>query len=182
MYCWSSVPSGEIRWTTSIRSGDFFLTVTPMRCTSCGQSRQGDRHAILHQHLGLIDVRSRGEDDIDLQRAIAGGLRHDVEHVVDAVDLLLDRRGDRLGDDVRGGAREQGGHLHGGRRDVGKLRDRQCAKRDDADQRQDDRKDSRKDRSIDEEMGKAHRSVPRMPRRPAAAPTGQRLRSCRSRG
>ena len=37
MYCWSSVPSGEIRWITSIRSGDFLRTVTPMRCTSSGR-------------------------------------------------------------------------------------------------------------------------------------------------
>ena len=116
------------------------------------QSRQSDRYAILHQHLGLIDVRPGGENDIDLQRTIASGLRHDIEHVVDAIDFLLDRRGNRLGDHVRGGARKQGGHLHGRRRDVGKLGDRQCSKGDDADQRQDDRKHSGKDRSIDEEM------------------------------
>ena len=31
------MPSGEIRWITIIRSGDFFFTVTPMRCTSSGR-------------------------------------------------------------------------------------------------------------------------------------------------
>ena len=61
-----------------------------------GQSRQRDRDAILHQHLRLIDVGAGLEDDVDRQRAVAGRLRNQVDHVVDAVDLLLDRRRDGL--------------------------------------------------------------------------------------
>ena len=61
-----------------------------------GQSRQRDRDAVLHQHLRLVDVGAGLEHDVDRQRAVAGRLRNHVDHVVDAVDLLLDRRRDRL--------------------------------------------------------------------------------------
>ncbi len=120
------------------------------------QPRQRDRHAVLHQHLRLIDVRSRLEHDLDRERAVAGRLRHHVEHVVDAVDLLLDRRGDRLGDDLGRGARIGRRHADGRRRDLGKFGDRQRAKGNRANQRQDDRDDAREDRPVDEEMRKSH--------------------------
>ena len=42
-----------------------------------------------------------------------------------AVDLLLDRRGDRVGHHLGAGARIVDRHLHGGRRDLRILRDRQ---------------------------------------------------------
>ena len=60
------------------------------------QSRLGDRDAVLHQHLRRIDVGARLEHHVDRQRAVADRLRGDVQHVVDAVHLLLDRCRDGL--------------------------------------------------------------------------------------
>ena len=54
------------------------------------QPRHRDRDAVLHQHLRLVDIGPGFEDDVNLRRAVAGRLRHHVDHVVDAVDLLLD--------------------------------------------------------------------------------------------
>ena len=156
MYCWSSVPSGEIRWITIIRSGDFFLHGHADALHLFRQPRQRDRDAVLHQHLRLVDIGAGLEHDVDLRRAVAGRLRHHVDHVVDAVDLLLDRRGDGLGHDLGRGARIGGGHLDGRRRDLRKFSDRQRAKRDRADKRQDDRKHAGEDRPVDEEMRKSH--------------------------
>ncbi len=68
------------------------------------QARIGDRDAILDEHLREIDVDARLEHDIDRQASVARRLRRDVEHVVDAIDLLFDRRGHRLGDHIRRGA------------------------------------------------------------------------------
>ncbi len=74
-----------------------------------------------------------------------------VEHVVDAVDFLLDRRGDGLGHRLGRGAGIAGGDRHGRRDDVGILRDRQRQIGDRADDRDDDRDDRREDRARDEE-------------------------------
>ena len=88
---------------------------------------------------------------------VAGRLRVDVEHVVDAVDLLLDRRGDGLGDAPpprrRGRSRVMltvGGAISGYSA-IGRPR---CAMS--ADDRQDDRQDRREDRPVDEEVRQAH--------------------------
>ena len=70
-----------------------------------GQTRLRDRDAILHEHLRLIDVDPGLEHDVDRKPAVAGRLRGDVEHVVNAVDLLLDRRRDGCRDDFGRGAR-----------------------------------------------------------------------------
>ena len=69
-----------------------------------GQTRQGDGDAVLHQHLRRIEVGAELEGDGQRHAAVAGRLRRHVEHVVDAVDLLLDRGGDGLGHDLGGGA------------------------------------------------------------------------------
>ncbi len=116
------------------------------------QSRHRHRHAVLHQHLRLVDVRSRLEDHVDRQRPVSRRLRHHVDHVVDAIDLLLDGRRDRRGNDFRHCAGKGRGHLHGRWRDIGILADRERAEGDGADERQDDRKNARENRSIDEEM------------------------------
>ena len=121
-----------------------------------GQSRQRDRDAILHQNLRLIDVGAGLEDGVDRHRAVAGRLRNQIDHVVDAVDLLLDRRGDRLRNHLGGSAGKCGRHFHGGRRDLRIFADRQRAERYGADQRQDDRDDGGEYRPVDEEMRKPH--------------------------
>ena len=66
-----------------------------------GQPRLGDRHAVLHEHLRLVEVGAELEGDGERQPAVVGGLAAHVEHVLDAVDLLLDRRGDGVGDRLR---------------------------------------------------------------------------------
>jgi hypothetical protein len=128
---------------------------TPRRCTSCGR-RAGDRDPVLHQHLRVIDVGAGLEGDGDRQIAVAGRLRGDVEHVVDAVHLLLDRRGDSLRHGLGRRARISGGDGHGRRHDVRVLRDRKAEIGDPADQRDDDGDDRRKDRARDEETREAH--------------------------
>jgi hypothetical protein len=59
-----------------------------------GQARLGHGDAVLHVDLRLVDVDAGLEHDVDRQPPVAGRLRVDVEHVVDAVDLELERRGD----------------------------------------------------------------------------------------
>ena len=69
-----------------------------------GQQRQGQVDAVLHQHLGEVQVDARLEGDGQGVGAVVVRLRHHVHHVFDAVDLLLDGGGDRVGDDLGVGA------------------------------------------------------------------------------
>ena len=91
-----------------------------------GQLRLGDRHPVLDQHLGLVEVGAEREGDGDLDAAVAGRLGDHVEHVLDAVDLLLERRGDGLGHDLGRGAGIGGRDHDGGRRHLGILGHRQA--------------------------------------------------------
>src|SRR5262249_2369670 len=120
------------------------------------QPWQCDRDSVLDQHLSLIDVGARLEHDADGEDAVAGRLRHHVDHVIDAINLLLDWRRDSLRDDLRRRTSETGVHRYGGRSNLGKFRDRQGAKGDIANERQDDRDDAGEDRPVNEEVRKAH--------------------------
>ena len=100
-----------------------------------GQSRLRYRHAVLHQHLRLIDIRARLEDDVDRQPPVTRRFRLDVEHIVDAIDLLLDRRRHRFGNDRSRRARVGRGDVDGRRRDLGIFRNGQRPLRDQADNR-----------------------------------------------
>ena len=117
-----------------------------------GQARLGDRDAVLHEHLGLVDVDAGLEHDVDRQTAVTGRLRLDVEHVVDAVDLELDRRGHRFGDHLGGCAGIGRGDVDGRRRDLGIFRHGKPALGDEAHDHDDDREHRCEDRPIDEEM------------------------------
>ena len=97
---------------------DCFLAVTPCRWTSCGQPGLGDRQPVLHQDLGLVEVGADLEGDRQLVRAVAGAGRGHVEHALDAVDLLLDRRGDGVGEDLGVGAGVGRGDQDRRRRDL----------------------------------------------------------------
>ena len=62
-----------------------------------GQARERLAHPVLHLHLREIDVGADPERDRQGQHAVRGGRGRHVEHVLDAIDLLLERRRDRLG-------------------------------------------------------------------------------------
>src|SRR5881628_2900351 len=63
-----------------------------------GQLRQRLRDAVLHLYLGLVNVRAEFESHGQRHDAVARGLREHVERILDAIDGLLQRRRDRLGD------------------------------------------------------------------------------------
>ena len=95
----------------------FLRVVTPVCLITSGSVRQGQADAVLHQHLGHVQVDAVLERDGQVVRAVVGALRRHVQHVLDAVDLLLDRRGHGLGDDLGAGAGIVAVDLHGRRRD-----------------------------------------------------------------
>ena len=115
------------------------------------QSRNRDRDAVLHQHLRGIEVGAGLEGDGDRHIAVAGRLRRLVEHVVDAVDFLLDRRRDGFRHGLGRGAGIACRHRDRWRHDVGILRDGQREIGDAAQDRDDDRDHRREDRAGDEE-------------------------------
>ena len=125
-----------------------------------GQPRLGDRNPVLHQHLRLVEVGAELEGDGELHRAVARRIGGHVEHVLDAVDLLLDRRRDGCRDGLGVGARIDGGDDDGRRRDLGILRDRQLRVGDGADDQEHDRQHRCEDRPVDEEMREAHCGAP----------------------
>ncbi len=92
------------------------------------QRGNGDGHTILHEHLRRIEIGAELESDVQRHVAVARALRRHVEHVLDAVDLLLDRRGNRFRDHLGIAARVVGRDLNGRRRDLRILRDRQSAR------------------------------------------------------
>ena len=91
------------------------------------QARLGDRHAVLDQHLRRVEVGAEPEGDGQRHRAVARRIGRHVEHVLDAVDLLLERRGHGRGDGFGIGARIGGAHDDGRRGDLRILRGRQAA-------------------------------------------------------
>ena len=123
------------------------------------KSRLDDGNSILNENLGLIDIHAGLEHDVDGQLSIAGRLGTYVEHVVDAIHLLFDRRGDRFGNDFGGSARKR--RLDGDRRrhDLRIFRDRKGLQGDRSGDRHDRRKHGRKDRSFDEEVREPHGPV-----------------------
>src|SRR6266853_1547411 len=110
--------------------------------------RDGD--AILDQHLGGIEIGAELKGDAQRHVAVARALRRHVEHVLNAIDLLFDRRRNRFRYHLRVGAGIGG-------RDLDRWwRNRKRRKRDHADERDDDADDAREDRPVDEEVRKVH--------------------------
>ena len=127
-----------------------------------------DGHALVHHVLGQLGLRLRvphvrqdlvhariGRDverDPQLGHVVAALVeRVHVEHLVDAGHLLFDRRGDRLLERDRVGARIARGQEDLGRGDVRIQRDRQLHEGDDADDHHEDGDHHRDDRAVDEE-------------------------------
>ena len=90
-----------------------------------GQLRLGDREAILHLDRGEVLIGADLERDRDAARAVVGALRAVVNQVLDAAELLLDRRGDRLRHCLGIGPHVDGVDLNLGRGDFGITGNRQ---------------------------------------------------------
>src|SRR5205807_5843660 len=110
--------------------------------------RDGD--AILDQHLGGIEIGAELKGDAERHIAVARALRRHVEHVLNAIDLLLDRRRNRLRYHLRVGAGIGGRDLDRWWRNLGILRNWKRRKGDHADERDDDADDAGTDRTVDE--------------------------------
>lgn len=80
-----------------------------------GQFGLSPGYPVLHLHLRVVQVGAQGEGDGQGQLAVGGRLRGHVQHVLDAGDGLLQRRGHGFTDDLGVGAREVGTD-HDGRR------------------------------------------------------------------
>ena len=125
-----------------------------------GQPRQRVLDAILRQHLGDVQVGADPEGHRDGELAVAGRLAAHVEHALDAVDLLLERRGHGACHGLGRGARIDGRDLHRRRHDLRVLCDWQDGERAEPDQGHEHAEDGREDRPVDEEVRQAHGGVP----------------------
>ena len=123
------------------------------------KSRLRDRHAILHLHLGDVEIGAEIERDRDGKAPVRRRVRRHVDHVLDAVDLLLDRRHHGRGDHLRTGPRILSRHVDDGRCDLRILGNREPGERDAADDHEDDRNDRCENRTVDEKMRNPHRPV-----------------------
>jgi hypothetical protein len=89
-----------------------------------GEPWQRLRDAVLHLHLRLVDVGADAEGHGERERAVERGLRGHVQHVFDAHDLLLERRGHCFRDHLGIGAGVGGAHHHRRRHDFRVFADR----------------------------------------------------------
>ncbi len=117
---------------------------------------QGRLHAVLHLDLCEIDVDAELEGHRDGDAPFADRLRRHVEHVVYAVDLLFQRRGDVVRHHFGRCAGIARRYRDGRRRDARVLIDGQPRQRDRAEQRDDHRHRAREDRPLDEEVRELH--------------------------
>ena len=119
-----------------------------------GKSRLGHLDPVLDEHRGDVRIGSDFKRHGNLHRAVAGALRRHVDHVVDAVDLLLQGNGDGRGDVFGTGAGILGGNRNGRRRDVGKLFNRELRRRNRSEERNHETDDAGENRTVNEKMGK----------------------------
>ena len=140
--------------------GERLRVITPSVAHFLRHPRQRAVHAVLHQHLGRVRVGADLEGHRQPHLAVAAALGRHVEHVLHAVDLLLERRGHGVGDGLRAGAGIVGDDEDGRRRDLGILGDRQREQRNRAQQHDQDGQHRREDRPADEEVGEFHGRVP----------------------
>ena len=117
-----------------------------------GEPRLGHRDPVLREDVGGVLVDADLEADVEQHAAVARVRRLHVDHLVDAVDFLLDRGGDRLLHRDRRGARV-------GRRDADRRRgeervllEGELEERGGPQQHGEDRDDDRDDRAADEEL------------------------------
>ncbi len=123
------------------------------------QLRQCGLHAVLNFDLSDINVRAQLEGDCDADTTLANRLRGDVEHVVHAIDLLLQRRRDVVGHDFSGSTGVSGRHCDCRRRDARILIDCEVRVGNRTQQRDDDGDRTGEHRSVDKEVGDLHATV-----------------------
>ena len=116
------------------------------------QLRQCAGDAVLHQHLREVEVGTDLERHRQRVGAVGAAIGLHVQHVLDAVDLLLDRQRDRVDDGLGAGAGIACRDLHRRRHHVGILGDGEFEQRHAADQDHQDGDDVGKNRPLDEEL------------------------------
>ncbi len=117
-----------------------------------GQAGQRAVDAVLHRGFSGFGAGADLEGDGECHGAIGGGLRIEIQQVLDATDLLLQRRGHGLADHTRVGARELRAHHDLWRRHLGVLGERQLEDGQRADEEDEDRQHGGKARPVDEKV------------------------------
>ena len=117
-----------------------------------GKLGGGGGNPVLGEDRVHVRVGADLERDIDGHGAVVGIGRLHVDHVVDAVDLLFQGRGDRLFNTDSVGPGVVGTHLDDRRRDVGILLGRQSPEEHHANNHHENRDDHGNDGSSDEEI------------------------------
>ena len=117
-----------------------------------GQASQGGVDPVLDVHGSEVGVAGEIEGRRDLAEAIVAAGGSDVLHALGAVDLLLERRGDRRFHRLRAGPGIDAGDADLRRREIGELRDGQCGNDDRARQNDEQGADRRENRAMDEEI------------------------------
>ena len=121
-----------------------------------GEFRGGDGNAVLHLHLRHVEIRAQFEGHRDGAHPVSCATGGHVEHVLDAVDFLLNRVRDGLRNDLGIRAGIHGLNHHRGWRDLRILLDGERAHRDQPDERDQDGEHRREDGALDEEFGEMH--------------------------
>ena len=118
----------------------------------------GDRNgdAILHQDLCRIEIGAELEGDAQHHVTVAGALRRHVEHVLNAIDLLLNWRRHCLRYHLRVRTRVVGRDLDRWWRDFGILRNWKRRKRDHAEERDNNADHAGKNRPVDKKVREVH--------------------------
>ena len=145
---------GRVQVHGQQNAGRLLFDVHALQLHLLGQLRHGQRDAVLHQHLGHVQVGAQLEGDGERVAAVVGALRRHVDHAFDAVDLLFDGRRHAVGHDLAVGAGIAGRYLHRGRRDVGILRDGERDRGHTAQQQNDNGDDPGENWALDKELGK----------------------------
>ena len=141
---------------TSRMSVERFCATTPLWRTTSGSRGSAIATRLLTSMTALSAFGADLERAVDRQRAVGRRGRAEIDQVLDAGQLLLDRRRDGARERLGAGTRVVRGDDDRGRRDLGILRDRQHLRRDQARERDDDRDDAGEYRPVDEEFGERH--------------------------
>ena len=132
-----------------------------------GQLRLRYGDAVLNEDLRDIEVGTERKGDGELQITVGGRLTVHIEHVLDAVYFLLERRRHGIADDFGGSAGITRADDNRRRCDFWILGDREGEIGRPANQNDKDRQDGRKDRPVDEKMRQVHRGSPLKAARPS---------------